>query len=277
MQHKELPVRFPAKMSEDVVADMTQAVTQDNEGNFYKLPYKKLPLRFTESTLEEPRAQSRDDWRSPVVHQGSLTFDPYSPATHLIADVVVAIRIARAICGHYGLAWGNVPTLASDGDVCSTLSMYRTIVQQTTTRAEHFEVDEATHRDRMCGILLQHHHLSVYKVQKRSRTGYIDICLETASRRIIVQLKCARLDQLPLKSLGLLQKAEALAKMPLEEVPALKFVPYDKDRPAKTIHEWINGEVRDHLFDYGFSPEMNLDSDRIFRAFSAVLLVSGGF
>ena len=162
--------------------------------------------------------------------------------------------------------------------------MYRVIMLGAATRAEHFEVDEATHRDRMCGILLQNHSASEYrgldyKVRKRSRastkmgTSYIDICLDTASHRTIVEPKCVRLDHLSLESSGVLQRAEELAKMSLEEVLALKFVLSDKYRPGKTIQEWIDGEVRDQLFSYGLSREMNPDSDgRIFRAFAAVII-----
>ena len=150
--------------------------------------------------------------------------------------------------------------------------MYGTIVSRAATRAEHFEVDEATHR-------VSEYRASEYKVQKRSRastimgTGYIDICLDTTSHRIIVEVKCARLDLLSLEPSGVLQRAEELAEMSLEEVLALKFVPSDKYRPGKTIQEWIDGEVRDQLFSYGLSREMNPDSDdRIFRAFAAVLI-----
>ena len=35
----------------------------------------------------------------------------------------------------------------------------------------------------------------------------------------------------------------------------------------------MNGEIRDQLFDYGLSPEMNPDSDdRSFRAFAVVVI-----
>ena len=43
--------------------------------------------------------------------------------------------------------------------------------------------------------------------------------------------------------------------------------------PEKTIQEWIDVEVRDQLFSYGLSREMNPDSaGRSFRAFAAVLV-----
>lgn len=55
-------------MTDDVVADITQALTQ-NEGNFHKFQYKELLIRFTAATLDNPCAQTRDDWRSLMVHE----------------------------------------------------------------------------------------------------------------------------------------------------------------------------------------------------------------
>ena len=269
-----------------IADDMAKVLMQDNKGDYYKLPCKEFPIEFTAAPLVEPGSISHGAWQSLMVHIGALTFDPDSPATHLkIPSGVGADRIARAICERHRLKRYNalyaLRTIVTKGNIQFILSMYRTIMSQTARHENDFSRDETTHRDRMCGILLKNHGIKTtleYEVQKRSRCptettpGYIDICLDTASRRTVVELKCARLDRLSLKAPGVLLKAEKLANMPLEKVLALKFVSYDEYRPGKTIQEWIDGEVQDQLFSYGLSGMNSVSDDRIFRAFAVVLI-----
>ncbi|KAF8532961.1 hypothetical protein BDD12DRAFT_901079 [Trichophaea hybrida] len=269
--------------SYDVVADMTQALMRDNDGKFCKLPYDNLPGIFNAATLAGSDHESRVAWRSLMVHIGGLTFDPDSPGKHLkIPNNVAVARIAQAICDRYHLKQDNVlhalkALVSNDGKIKPILDAYGTIMTQTATHAKHFTADEAFHRDRMCGVLLQNHGIKTnleYNVQKRSHpdnteTGYIDICLDTKTHRLIVELKCVQLQYLSMKTRNVLGRAEKLAKMSVKEVLALKFGGNDKYRKGITIKDWIDKEVRDQLYAYGLSPEMNSDAHgKIFRAYS---------
>lgn len=203
-----------------------------------------------------------------MVHIGGLTFDSDSPNKHLkISNVVAATRIAKATCYRYSLKRENLQyalgALVSKGNIEGILSIYE-ILHHKRPHTKITDVKEATHRDRMCTILLQNHCVETkleYKVQKRrhasakTTTGNIDICLDTESRRIIIELKCVRLKHLSLKSpqADVLERAEELTKMPLKEVPALRFASFDQFRSGKTIRQWIDKEVRDQLFSW-FEP-----------------------
>ena len=61
--------------------------------------------------------------------------------------------------------------------------------------------------------------------------------------------------------------------MALEEVLALRFASYDQYRSGRTIQQWIDKEVRDQLFSYGLSPDMNPDcGGKAVCAFAVVII-----
>ncbi|KAF8535481.1 hypothetical protein BDD12DRAFT_938010 [Trichophaea hybrida] len=152
---------------------------------------------------------------------------------------------------------------------------------QTATHAKHFTANEAFHRDTMCGVLFQNHGIKTnleYKVQKRSHpdnteTGYIDICKDTKTHLLIVELECVQLQYLSMKTRNVLGRVEKLIKMSVKEVLVLKFGSNDNYRKGITINNWIDKEVLDQLYAYGLNPEMNSEAHgKSFRAYAVVLV-----
>ncbi|KAF8534586.1 hypothetical protein BDD12DRAFT_895547 [Trichophaea hybrida] len=155
--------------------------------------------------------------------------------THLkIPNNVAAARIAQAICDRYRLKQDNVlhalkALVSNDGKIRPILGTYGTIMAQTATHAKHFMVDEAFHRDRMCGVLLQNHGI---------KTNWSIVDSGFCPKGLRVSRWPAKL----LESTG--EWSESRCRLIY----------------GKTIKDWIDKEVRYQLYAYVLSPEMNSEA-----------------
>ena len=136
------------------VEDISGCFLRDSNGNYGKIPYSTIPLRFSlEGLYVADHDVCQPAWRSLMVYMGVPTFDPEDPSKFLkISNHISRARLGKDVIAFHKLKGHIAATLADlsrNGEAGGVPPAFQEIMQQTIRSPRDFKLTEADYRDRL--------------------------------------------------------------------------------------------------------------------------------